>query len=292
MIEDNLAMFAYAKINLGLAVKGKRPDGYHELQTVMQTIDIHDTVNVSLSGSGIECLCGWLSGPRNLAYQAARLFLGGLNYSKGVRIEIEKRIPVQAGLAGGSSDAAATLCGLNQLCNQPYSREELFQIANRLGSDVAFCLQGGTQWAEGRGEKLLPLTEAPVMSLVLVKPQLGINTGESYRRFDLLGRGHPLSFQAWEEAMQSGSIEKIALLLSNDLEVGSQAILPEIAGLKEDLIKAGCYSALMSGSGSTVFGIAHSETEAQEIKYFFQEKGYAVWAIKTITPNQNREWGI
>ncbi|HVJ49884.1 4-(cytidine 5'-diphospho)-2-C-methyl-D-erythritol kinase [Desulfitobacterium sp.] len=284
MKEDILVTFAYAKINLGLAVKGKRSDGYHELQTVMQTIDLYDTVKISLSGSGIECFCGGLSGPRNLAYQAAKLFRERLNSRQGIRIEIEKRIPVQAGLAGGSADAAATLRGLNQLYNYPSSQEELLQLANQLGSDVAFCLQGGTQWAEGRGEKLLPLAEAPEMSLVLAKPQQGVSTGEAYRRFDQLGRGHLLSFQAWEEALQSGSVEKIALLLSNDLEAGSQVILPVIAGLKEDLRKAGCYSALMSGSGSAVFGITHSEDQAQEIAHSLKQKGYSVWVTKTITP--------
>lgn len=282
---DNFVTFAYAKINLGLAVKGKRPDGYHELQTVMQTIELHDTVKISRTENDeIQCVCGGLSGPRNLAYQAAMLFREGLKTHQGIRIEIEKRIPIQAGLAGGSADAAATLRGLNELYNQSYSPEEILQLANQLGSDVAFCLHGGTQWAEGRGEKLQPLTEAPEMSLVVVKPQQGINTGESYRKFDQVGGGHLLSFQAWQEALQSGSVEKIASLLSNDLEVGSQMILPLIIRLKESLRKNGCYGALMSGSGSAVFGIAHSAEQAQEIAYSLQKSGYSAWTTKTITP--------
>lgn len=282
---DNLVTLAYAKINLGLAVKGKRSDGYHELQTVMQTIDLHDTVRISLSSNNdIECLCGRLSGPRNLAYQAAKLFREGLNSQQGIRIEIDKRIPIQAGLAGGSADAAAVLRGLNQLWKQPYSQEEILQLANQLGSDIAFCLAGGTQWAEGRGEKLLPLTEAPEMSLVVVKPQQGINTGESYRQFDQRGESHLLSFEAWEEALKSGSIQRIALLLSNDLEAGSQQILPLIGGLKNGLLKEGCLGALMSGSGSAVFGIAASEEQAQRIAHSLKARGYSAWATKTIAP--------
>jgi 4-diphosphocytidyl-2-C-methyl-D-erythritol kinase len=285
MKADYLETFAYAKINLGLAVKGKRPDGYHELQTVMQTIELHDTVKLSLSGKNdIECLCGRLSGPRNLAYQAAKLFRDGLNSKQGICIEIAKEIPIQAGLAGGSADAAAVLRGLNQLWEQPYSQEELLQLANRLGSDIAFCLDGGTQWAEGRGEKLLPLTEAPEMSLVVVKPQQGINTGESYRQFDQLEGGQLLSFQAWAEALKFGSVESIASLLSNDLEAGSQKILPLIGSLKESLLKEGCLGALMSGSGSAVFGIAPSKEQAQRIAQSLQKMGYAVWSTKTITP--------
>ncbi|AHF05711.1 4-(cytidine 5'-diphospho)-2-C-methyl-D-erythritol kinase [Desulfitobacterium metallireducens] len=285
MKADDLVTFAYAKINLGLSVKGKRPDGYHELQTVMQTIELHDTVKISRVGNDeIECLCGGLSGPRNLAYQAARLFREGINSHQGIRLEIEKKIPIQAGLAGGSADAAATLRGLNQLYNQPYSQEEILQLANQLGSDIAFCLNGGTQWAEGRGEKLLPLTDVPEMFLIIVKPQQGINTGESYRKFDQLGKSHPLSFHAWDEALQSGSVEKIASLLSNDLEAGSQIILPLIERLKEGLKENGCYGALMSGSGSAVFGIAHSAEHAQEIAHSLQKRGYLSWATKTITP--------
>lgn len=284
MKENNLVTFAYAKINLGLAIKRKRPDGYHELQTVLQSIELHDTVKISLTGCGIECRCGMLSGPRNLAYRAAESFMDGLNLKNGVRIEIEKRIPIQAGLAGGSSDAAATLRGLNDLLEQPYSQEELQKLANQLGSDVAFCLQGGTQWAEGRGEILLALPASPEMNLVLVKPEQGINTGESYRRFDRFGDGHSLILQAWEDALQSESIEKVISLLSNDLERGSMEILPEIATLKEDLVKAGCYAALMSGSGSTVFGVVHSADMARRIAHSFEKKGYSTWATRTITP--------
>ncbi|WP_425805795.1 4-(cytidine 5'-diphospho)-2-C-methyl-D-erythritol kinase [Desulfitobacterium sp. Sab5] len=289
MKEDCLVTFAYAKVNLGLAVREKRQDGYHELQSVMQTIGLYDTIKLSLTGCEIECICGGLSGPKNLAYQAAERFIGGLNLEKGIRIEIKKKIPIQAGLAGGSSDAAATLRGLNHLLNKPYSQEELLELANQLGSDVAFCLQGGTQWAEGRGERLFALPAAPEMDIILVKPWQGINTGESYRRFDQLGKEHPLNLETWQEALSALSIERIASLLSNDLEIGSQSILPEIADIKKDLREAGCYNALMSGSGSAVFGIARSETQARDIALSFKNKGYSVWVTKTITPNLSQE---
>jgi 4-diphosphocytidyl-2-C-methyl-D-erythritol kinase len=282
MDRNQITTFAYAKVNLALAILNQRPDGYHELQSVMQSIALHDRVNVSLAQSGIECSCGELSGEDNLAYRAAQRFLDGLNLMSGVTIEIEKNIPVQAGLAGGSSDAAATLRAMNALFGEPYSREQLHGIAAQLGADVAFCLEGGTQWATGVGERLERLPSVPKMDLILIKPKQGINTGQAYRVFDEEGKSTLLEYQLWEKALSLKNIKEVIPLLSNDLEQASMRIMPEIAQIKEGLIKAGCLAALMSGSGSAVFGVVNSREQAEAMAMLFREKGYDVWVTETI----------
>ena len=150
MKEPFVTTFAYAKINLALAVLGVREDGYHELQSVMQSIALHDVVKVRRTGGDLVCHCGTLSGKRNLAYTAAEMFFKELGLQGGAEIQIEKHIPIQAGLAGGSSDAAAALRLLNQLYNFPLREEKLQELSARCGADVAFCLRGGTAWATGR----------------------------------------------------------------------------------------------------------------------------------------------
>lgn len=282
MDRKQLTTFAYAKINLGLAIISRRDDGYHELQSVMQSIGLHDRVNVSLTESGIQCLCGHLSGPDNLAYRAAQLFLDGRNLIKGIRIEIEKSIPIQAGLAGGSSDAAATLRALNRLFEEPYSQEELLRLAGQLGADVAFCLEGGTQWATGIGELLERLPSSPLMDLIVIKPPQGVNTAKAYRVFDEEGKSHPLDLEAWKESLASGEVERIIPLLSNDLELASMKILPMIAEIKNQLLEAGCLTALMSGSGSAVFGVVGSKAQAEDLADQFRKRDYQVWVTQTI----------
>lgn len=282
METNKFTTFAYAKVNLALAILGRRPDGYHELQSVMQSIALYDKVSVSLTGCGIECSCGELSGEQNLAYRAAQLFSDGLNLMNGIHIEIEKNIPIQAGLAGGSSDAAATLRALNRLFQEPYSKEQLYEIAAQLGADVAFCLEGGTQWATGVGECLEKLPSAPRMELILVKPKQGVNTGEAYRRFDEEGKSTPLDYHVWKKSLNKGKIEEIIALFSNDLEQASMKILTEISDIKEELLQAGCFAALMSGSGSAVFGVVKSREQAKEIAKTFREKDYDVWVTQTI----------
>lgn len=283
MSRNQVTTFAYAKVNLALAITDRRPDGYHELQSVLQSIGLHDRITVSITESGIACSCGELSGSENLAYRAAQLYLEGLNRMKGIDIEIEKNIPIQAGLAGGSSDAAATLLALNILFQESYSKEQLHGIAVRLGADVAFCLEGGTQWATGVGERLEPLPSAPRMDFILIKPKQGVNTGEAYRIFDAEGKSTLLDNQAWKTALKSGRVQDIIPLLSNDLEQVSMKILPEITRIKEALLEeTGCLGALMSGSGSTVFGIVESNEQAEKIATRFREKGYDVWVTQTI----------
>jgi len=274
MEENCLTTFAYAKINLALAVHGIREDGYHELQSVMQSIDLHDIVTVRRSGEQVVCRCGTLSGPGNIAYKAAVLFLEQLGKSEGLEIEIVKHIPVQAGLAGGSTDAAATLRLLNQLYGEPLNREALLTLARRCGADVAFCLSGGTMWATGRGERLEALPEAPTLELVLIKPFAGVNTREAYLRFDSVGQGGHLTKTDWVKALEQNSVQQITDLLYNDLEPVSIQMVPEILQIKQYLVETECYGALMSGSGSCVFGIAQGKQHALEVAGQLRKKGF------------------
>ena len=283
MKQSFLTTFAYAKINLALAVQGIREDGYHELQSVMQSIALHDIVRVRRYGEKVVCRCGALSGPENLAYKAAVLFQEQCGQFGGIEIEIEKHIPVQAGLAGGSTDAAATLRLLNQLYEEPLDREVLLALAGRCGADVAFCLLGGTMWAAGRGEQLELLPTAPKLDLVLIKPFAGVNTKEAYRQFDLVGQGGRLKRTDWERALAQGSTQQIADLLYNDLEPASIHLVPEILKFKQQLLEAECYGALMSGSGSCVFGIAQGKQHAIEVAGQLRKKGFKnVWVTRTV----------
>lgn len=274
--------FAYAKINLALAITGRRADGYHELQSVMQSISLYDVIRVRRRGDGITCRCGELSGPFNLAYRAAEKFVLRLGKTAGIEIEIEKKIPLEAGLAGGSSNAAAVLRVLNELYGSPLSGEELRELAGSIGADVPFCLNGGTMWATGRGEILAELPPAPRLELVVAKPLAGVNTQEAYRRFDEEGQTGSLNQDAWIQALTAGRPEQVAALLSNDLEEVSIRMVPEIGHIKRIMLKSGCYGALMSGSGSAVFGLAYGQEQALTIARELRAQGYSeVWTAST-----------
>lgn len=280
---------APAKINLGLAVTGIRDDGYHLLETVFQTISLYDQIEVEITGTGIECDCGELSGKDNLAYKAASLFLDelkdkqGISENLGIKIVIEKNIPVQAGLAGGSTDAAAVIRCLNKLFNYPFSSEQLLDIASKIGSDTAYCLEGGTKWGEGTGSTLSPLPQAPEMNLILVKPPQGVSTAEAYRLFDKTGKFSKLDKEQWIRALQKGDIDLIAEIMNNSLEGPAFYLVPEIKTIKEILLENGCLGALMSGSGSAVFGILPDKNSGIKIKARLSAEGLSSsWLVKTI----------
>ncbi|KLU62061.1 4-diphosphocytidyl-2-C-methyl-D-erythritol kinase [Peptococcaceae bacterium CEB3] len=276
-----ITMFAYAKVNLALAISGLREDQYHELESVMQSVELHDVVRVGRRGSGLVCHCGSLSGPQNLAYQAANLFLQRWGRQEGIEIEITKHIPVEAGLAGGSSDAAAVLRALNRLFGFPYTPDILREMAAALGADVPFCLAGGTMWATGRGEVLEALPAAPALPLVLVKPRPGVNTEEVYRRWDWSGPRSRLKREDWQAVLRRPAAAKVAALLSNALEPAAIELVPAIAEIKAKLLRAGCLGALMSGSGSAVFGLAESDSRAQEIaKNLGQDQSWQIWVTR------------
>lgn len=252
---------AYAKINLSLDILGTRSDGYHKVKMIMQSLQLHDTISISLSEEP-EIILTESSGVlpndrRNLAYRAAELFFRTFPVKGGCRIHIEKRIPVAAGLAGGSSDAAAVLRALYDGF-QLDDCEKLFAIAGQLGADVPYCLLLGTALAEGIGEKLTPLPASPDFFCLLVKPQAGASTKEIYEGYDTLrkstGIPHP-DTERLIRAISDGNQPEICECLCNVLQPVTMRKVPEISEIIEKMNQLGANGCLMSGSGPTVYAL-------------------------------------
>lgn len=250
---------APAKVNLTLDVLGKRTDGFHELETVMHKIGLMDRLYLQ-PGSGIRIssndrTIAW--DHTNLVYRAASLILSRFGTNLGVHIYVEKNIPIEAGLAGGSTDAAATLTGIDRLYHLDIGAVNLLTLAGELGSDVPFCLETGptTALAQGRGERLQPLAFRSVLTLVVVKPPFRLSTAEVYGRLDLDRLQHRPDHLRFLQAVQAGSLEEMAAAMENVLETVSIAMYPEISLIKTRLEQAGAVKALMSGSGPSVFGL-------------------------------------
>lgn len=246
---------AHAKINLTLKVLGKRADGYHELETVMQTLALHDVVTLTPRVGEITLgVKGEApAGKDNLVYRAAELLQQYTGCRQGAAIVLEKNIPMAAGLAGGSADGAATLWGLNKLWNLGLKPQELLILAAQLGSDVPFCLQGGTVLARGRGEKLTPLPDAPRMGVLLVKPNFGVSTAAVYQGFASVKPTKRPDAGAMEQALFRQDPVAVAAELANDLEYVTLAMFPQLQRIKDQLHRAGATGVLMSGSGPTIF---------------------------------------
>lgn len=260
-----------AKINLTLDILAKREDGFHSLKSIMQTVDLYDYLTISalkadktqitLSGTSTEIPYN----SSNLAHKATELFLDKANLSANVNIYIEKNIPIAAGLAGGSSNAAGVLFGLNKIFDEILSIEHIDELASQLGSDVNFCLHGGTQIATSRGE-ILQKINTPKFNVVLVNPKgVYISAKEAYVNYSNLENKPNNNYSdLMIEFIEKNDVDMIAKNINNNLENGILPNYPVIIELKELLIKSGCDNSLMSGSGSTVFGIY--KDELNEIK--------------------------
>ncbi|WP_313802497.1 4-(cytidine 5'-diphospho)-2-C-methyl-D-erythritol kinase [Cytobacillus sp.] len=263
-----LLVKAPAKINLSLDVLHKREDGYHEVEMIMTTIDLADRLELTLlEQDEIKIISHNRFVPddqRNLAYQAARLLKERFHVKSGVEIAIEKTIPVAAGLAGGSSDAAAVLRGLNKLWKLGLSFDQLAEIGAEIGSDVSFCVYGGTALATGRGEIITKLPAAPTCWVVLAKPFIGVSTADVYRRLNLNGIHHPHT-KEMIQAIEQGDYEGVCGHVGNVLEDVTFALHPEVAQIKEQMKRFGADAVLMSGSGPTVFGLVHHDSRMQRI---------------------------
>ncbi|OXS73630.1 4-(cytidine 5'-diphospho)-2-C-methyl-D-erythritol kinase [Domibacillus enclensis] len=263
-----LMIKAPAKINLTLDVLHKRPDGYHEVEMIMTTVDLADRLELeSLEKNEIRIISHNRFVPddsRNLAYQAAKLLKERYHIKKGVSIQIDKIIPVAAGLAGGSSDAAAALKGLNQLWDLGLSLDELAQLGAEIGSDVSFCVYGGTALATGRGEKIEHLPSPPNCWVVLAKPTIGVSTGEVYKNLKLDRMKRP-DTRAMIEAIKENNYEKMCRNMGNVLESVTLQAHPEVALIKEQMIRFGADAVLMSGSGPTVFGLIRHDSRMHRV---------------------------
>lgn len=276
---------APAKINLTLDVLHKRPDDFHEVEMVMTTVDLADRVWIrSTEDRQIKIKSSEQYVPtdrKNLAYQAAELMRQTYGITQGVEITLEKRIPVAAGLAGGSSDAAATLRGLNKLWNLGIGMGELAELGSQIGSDVSFCVYGGTALATGRGEIIHNLPSPPNCWVILAKPAISVATGTIYKELDLSTIKHPNTI-GMIKALETGDYNEVCRLVGNVLEPVTTKIYNEVAVLKEQMKKFGADAVLMSGSGPTVFGLVEHESRVPRI--YNGLKGFCpeVYAIRML----------
>ena len=276
---DTIRLKARAKINLGLDVVRRREDGYHEVRMVMQMLKLYDQIDIEKTETpGIRLTCNLSFLPtdeRNIAYKAAKVMMEQFDIKQGVCIRIEKHIPVAAGMAGGSADAAAVMKGLNKMFGLGLSTKELMERGVRLGADVPYCIMGGTALAEGIGEKLTELPAPPKASILVAKPPIMVSTKEVYQslKADELS-SHP-DIDGMIEALKQGSLQGITDRMDNVLETVTVEQFPVIAQIKDFMKEHGAMNALMSGSGPTVFGIYKEEQEALAAEKALREMGLA-----------------
>ncbi|MGJ3197025.1 4-(cytidine 5'-diphospho)-2-C-methyl-D-erythritol kinase [Peribacillus frigoritolerans] len=283
---------APAKINLALDVLFKRPDGYHEVEMIMTTVDLADRIELKeITGNHIQILSHNRFVPddhRNLAYQAAFILKERFGINKGVSITIEKNIPVAAGLAGGSSDAAATLRGLNRLWKLGLSMDELAEIGAEIGSDVSFCVYGGTALARGRGEKITHLPAPPKCWVILAKPTIGVSTADIYKRLQTSKMKHP-DVPGMISAIMENNYHDVCEGLGNVLEQVTLQLYPEVANIKDQMKTFGADSVLMSGSGPTVFGLVEHDSRMQRIYNGLRGFCDQVYAVRLLGDRNNLE---
>ena len=258
---------APAKVNFSLDIVGKRDDGYHEVRMVMETVSLYDTVKI-YKDSKIRLRCSLPYIPtdeRNIAHKAATAFFEKSGIKGGAIIDIVKRIPVAAGLAGGSSDGAVVLKGLNILYGKPFNDENLRKMAAKIGADVPYCINGRLALAEGIGEKLTPLGRCPKMLVLLAKPNVSLSTKWVYSmiEWEKIER-HP-DTEGIISDLRDGKINAFAEKMHNVLEEVSVSQYPIIDEIKKTMIKGGALGSIMSGSGPTVFGVFDDETKANAV---------------------------
>ena len=289
-MSDELTVEGQAKINLSLDILGKRSDGYHEVSMIMQSIGLSDTLSLEklpVPGQVELELAGAAAGieadESNLAWRAAALLLREGQVHGGVRMRLTKRIPIAAGLAGGSTDAAAALRGVNELYELGYDTGQLCEFGARLGMDIPFCLRGGTMLATGRGEMLRRLPDMHRTYVVLAKPPIGISTAWAYQHYDAEGAEHHPDNERLEQEIASGERKAIAGLLCNVLESVSIKKYGIISEYKQLMLQAGAMAAMMSGSGPTVFGLCPDEDTAGNVAELLRRETEAAVFVTTTT---------
>ncbi|MFA7636742.1 MAG: 4-(cytidine 5'-diphospho)-2-C-methyl-D-erythritol kinase [Monoglobales bacterium] len=285
---NQIDIAANAKINLTLDVLRKREDGYHELKMIMQTVSLFDSINIRKKESGISLKTSLKYLPtdrRNIAYAAAELFFECAGIKDGVSINIKKSIPVAAGLAGGSSNAAAVLVGLNKMYDNIFSEHELCKMGEKLGSDVPFCIAGGCALCEGRGEILTQLPDLPATTFLVAKPPIRVSTTEVYShlRVDKLTE-HP-DTEGTVGAIKRGDREAVAVRMFNVLETVTAKEHPEIKRIKQEMIDFGAMGSVMSGSGPAVIGLFKDKKLANDARVYMQKKRCDAFVVRT-TPRK------
>lgn len=290
---NSITVKAYAKINLGLDVLRKREDGYHDVCMIMQSLDLHDTITMRKSFSGkisIRTNLSFLPHDRgNLVYKAAALFLDAIKMKDGLDITLEKHIPVAAGLAGGSSDAAATLKGLNEMYQAGLTTQELMKLGVKIGADVPYCIMLGTALSEGIGEILTPLAPIPDCFILLVKPDISVSTKYVYENLRLSEPVIHPDIKAMRSALEESDLNTLAKHMDNILQTVTIRDYPVITKIKEKMSELESMVSLMSGSGPTVFGIYKEEVAAKKAYDFFihhPEYGKQVFLTKPYWPDR------
>lgn len=289
-----ITMKAYAKINLGLDVLRKREDGYHDVSMIMQSINLYDTLSIKRYKNGalkVRTNLPYLPNDRrNLVYKAAALFSKTMKIDAGIRIVLEKNIPVAAGLAGGSSDAATVLLGLNKMFNAGLSTSELMQLGVQLGADVPYCILLGTALSEGIGELLTPLKPIPDCAILLVKPDISVSTKYVYEGLKLNSSIIHPDIKGMLNAIEEGNLLLLTSLMDNILQTVTARDYPVIEEIKEKMKEKGALTSLMSGSGPTVFGIFNNKEAAKAAYRYFTDSNNE-WMVKLTTPYQPRNSG-
>ena len=290
---DKMELKALGKINLGLDVQGKRPDGYHDVRMVMQTIYLYDQITITKrkeSGIGLSTNLFYLPvNENNLAYRAAKLLMDEFEIRSGVDIFLEKHIPVAAGMAGGSSNAAAVLYGINRMFDLGLSMEELMKRGVSLGADVPYCIMRGTVLAEGIGEILTPLPPMPRCQIVVAKPPVSVSTKMVYEKIDSRRIVEHPDIDGIIEGLKEGDVTKIASCMGNVLEQVTVEEYPVIDKIKKLMNEGGAKGAMMSGSGPTVFGIFTEKSKAKKAALKIREAGLAKQVYVTNVHNARRK---
>lgn len=269
---------AYAKINLGLDVIGRLENGYHEVKMVMQTVGIYDVLTLTKIPQGIIVTTDSGELPtddNNLIYKAARLMIEKYNIPEGVSIHLEKNIPIAAGMAGGSTDAAGTFLGMNELFALNATVQELQELGVKVGADVPYCIMGGTALAEGIGEKLSPLPTPPECILLIAKPDINVSTKYVYEHLDSEGVEEHPDIDGMTDALTRKDLQGIVERLGNVLENVTVKKHPIIAEIKNCMLEHGAMGSLMSGSGPTVFGIFDKKEDAEKAMKYIRDKELA-----------------
>lgn len=274
---NQIELKALAKINLGLDVLGKRDNGYHDVRMVMQTIYLYDEVKLIRTaepGIKVETNLRFLPvGEDNIAYKAAKLLIDEFGIEEGIKIVLNKHIPVAAGLAGGSSNAAAVLFGMNRMFGLGLKQKDLMERGVKLGADVPYCIMRGTALAEGIGEELKVLPPMPKCTVLIAKPPVSVSTKAVYEALDSEQiKDHP-DIDGILQGLEAGDLKKIASSMGNVLEDVTVSMHPVIDEIKEEMKDAGALNAMMSGSGPTVFGLFENRAAAKVAQKKIREKG-------------------
>ncbi len=294
MGRDKMYVKAYGKVNLGLDVLRKREDGYHEVKMVMQTVGIYDGLDFEKTDSGrIEIESNVFFVPtdeNNLIYKAAKLLFDEYGIQSGLKITLKKFIPVSAGMAGGSTDAAATLFAVNKMFDLNLSIKKLMAYGVTLGADIPYCLMRGTALSEGIGEKLTRLPDMVQCPVLIAKPPVNVSTKFVYENLHIEQVERHPDIDGMIEAIKEKDIDKIAAKMENVLETVTVREYPQIQELKQMMMDTGAINSIMSGSGPTVFGLYRTEEEAYRAKEIVKNSGIAkqVYVTNMFLPGENR----